>query len=499
MTSHDELALATVRDTGSSFRTRYGELETLSLSVRYAFHCPPAAGETKEFHKTQLHETLHVYQTMATTYGFFLNSMRHLQTALAFGIVARIQEQPAQKLRPPLAKAILACRPISRYAEQRNLLQLWGAIEFLLRFYEGTFAEWYNSPLVKTLGLLQVPQTLFANLEPHLAENLRLRGCLHEYAVSAQQDYDAEMAAKERMFDGFRAFAEPLGDVRSVLEGAAFAVENWGVDEPVQQFMNRHASGPVTIRNDDFYRGWPSLIARELTGCTPESYVLTVLALSDIALNGAFLPNSFAIRGPKWTTLDAHPGWRMHRALWTLPKVGPLRTPDGYARFAQDLCAINGWPSHYDTIESCRANWGQPDKSVSPDGWLFRRALDLRAEVPCAFLSPAPWLTEGYDLTAAQMFTQLAVEFENERVFVHKDKELLTAWITQYAVDTYLRKALIGSKPVVSVPYALDSESSDALASNVDAAIQAAGVSLPPVTLRSRPRNAGTFWSEERD
>ncbi|MFG2692571.1 hypothetical protein [Kitasatospora sp. NPDC048407] len=461
------------------YRTEYGFLETASLAVRFNFPIPPESeADLHELRKTDAHERQHLFQTAATSYGFYFRSLRYLQSRLMLDILHILQHDHGLKVTYPLEAFLRRLRPRAKYIDVLSRLRGWLIIEFTLLCFEGSYSQW-TLPILRQFYGSPGMAPAFAEIDQNLSRVFAGRKTLAEYSPWVDPSDDGR--AREDVFLITKATTDVHADVRSVLESGATIAEFWGADS--ESLAAVKAGKP-----EGFYWSWIHEASRRLMPdlSFPE-FTKTFSALVDLALNGPILPQQSGIRVPGSPIMDVHPAYRLLKGIMSVRRVGPMRSMNDYVRFTEDVCDLNRWPSLTDTVRTTGAQMAGPYDFA--EDFLFAHSLQVRTRHPSAFLSSLSW-TDGWPEEEAKSYLTFPImEFSN-RKFIHDDRSLVESLLLAYIVDSYLRLILLSNGRTVQLPYSASDADIARLVELAESYWEVFEVKLPPIFLEGKPRIA---------
>jgi hypothetical protein len=461
-------------------RRQYAILESASLAVRYNFSLPPSSrAEAEELQRTIAHERQHLFQNVATSYGFYHRSIRDLQSRLILEMIRSLQLNHHRRITYPLGRFALKLRPREKYDDVLDNLRGWRMLEFIRLYFEGDFLKW----TVPSMGEfhLQTGGSItdaIARVDRNLSALFRERGVLSHYVpMSGRADSGDE---NERPFFLMKATSDIHTNVHSILESSATVAELW---------KGKYDSLKSVKANRPEGRYWTYLneATRKLSHLSFPEFVGTYSALADLALNGALLPQHASVRIPGSSALNMHPAYRLIQGLASVSRVGPMKSLGDYSRFTEDVCQLNGWPSLSETVSSALEQMGTPE--TYPEDVLFSISLRTRKEHPYAFLSHLTWTTDWPDREAQTYLTHPVAEFTNAKLF-HFNQSFVESMMLGYVIDTYARRLLLTKDRTVQLPYSASNEAVAYLTELTNSYWQRSGVTAPNVVITSGSRAA---------
>jgi hypothetical protein len=190
--------------------------------------------------KTVVHETTHLFHTIATPFGFLIYALRRLQASLVAQTINRLRLRHQIKVRYPLIDFVMQL-PRGIQADVSFLIRRWYESELFILMALGDIDTWHRQ-VTRNPILLGFPNPeFFGRIQEYLA--LHYRGQARELAqLSGQSAEEAllpfasfesdqpEVVESEIdfMFLGQMIMGE--ANMIAVTESAAVVAEYWGVE-----------------------------------------------------------------------------------------------------------------------------------------------------------------------------------------------------------------------------------------------------------------------------
>ena len=420
-------------------------MESISLTASYnfSFEAHMAAAPGSRPARTVLHETTHAYQMLATSYGHYYLSLRTLQVSRVMTIL-RLLSEAGQTLKPPLIRQIVAGRPTSSSPQLRLELYVWYLAEMVLLYLEGDAERFgqqvVNNPMFRGRAL----GDLFADLEYYLVQWRQSQG--HDVVAGPAP---ADDVRDEFMEVGFKLGSIGWGDTLSVLESGARVAEDW------QTWPKSLADFDASLTSVSPYTMWIIQARHGNLAADPRSFALTYATLVDLALNPPLLPHHAALRPVDQPMRQLNPLFRLldGMAVTGVGKgmVPPIRDLDrDYEDFVQAVCERNRWPTP--TTLAGVTLQALPERPADAVTSLYRLAQRFRTQTPNAFLDLDVWWSDG---PAAKLFRQSfvhpVIQF-TDRVLYHRDETIVAEFVSNYALNQYLRQLMLVGNPPVELP-----------------------------------------------
>jgi hypothetical protein len=471
------------------FRKTFGFVDSLSLSAEFGFPVDTEikvdGARTNEATKTVLHETTHVYQATATSYGYYIQALRDFQTHLAQFIVRHVLDAAKVSPERPLILQ-LKNLPRSEDAEQaRNALFIWYLAELIIVGFEGEWPVYYGLVLRARFPTARRPfMENFFILDKYLGDFLRRTGRAappesHEPTEPLTGELLRRFELQQRVAVALTGF---MGNVESLIESGARAAEYWRQEGPVPAALLSS-----TVRGDWLLRD----TAERLPGADIGTIALTHGVLADLCLNPAILPHHRLERRCRPGGIpEIDPKLRWLGAHGLLNSVAPVRDlAQDYERFVAEISEAMGWtPMPALTLAALRHTATEPVDVMTR---LYRQSLLIREAEPYGFSDFDVWLGEGGPraATIAGTFRPMVNVFADGQVRTHPDSVLVTASVRNFMRRQYMRQVLLSEfrDRVVYVPYEASDDDLAAWAEFLSADLAAAGVNWPSVPVRGRP------------
>lgn len=459
---------------------RWGLFDELGLSVRYSFSRDTRDGlfaegvrGDSEPRRTVLHETTHLYQSLATPYGAYVYRLKHAQTLLALNVIQALADG-GLAVRSPLLRWVRRLPPSEGREAALGQLNLWYVLEAVLLLLEGdpeTYAR-HSARIYERTG--HTLATLF-----NLAEGLL--GFLGEgdaTSVPERSRFPVREPADGRELLLELLLATMLS-VTDVLEGAATVAERWNAGGVVE-----HLSDVVGPRAPASNRRGPDLALGYWRGLERHRFVLAYGAAAELALCSPILPEHGPLRTPQTTVADLHPTFRLFNAI-TRPSVAPPQDLSDVRRFQSELCEANGWLEPWTLAQEAASRTQPPGTRFA----LLRYADEFRVQLPAPFVDLSVW-RDGLQTPTALLFKNLFVHavIEYEDAFLtHKDKQRLTQLLLDFVVQSYMRSAMVSSRPVAELPFEASEDELAPYAQRLRELLIRNGLRDPVVHVRARP------------
>ena len=471
------------------FRKTFGFVDSLSLSAEFDFPVDTEikvdGARTNEATKTVLHETTHVYQATATSYGYYVQSLRDFQTHLAQFVVRHVRDAARIDQRRPLILQLKKL-PRSDDADQaRNALFIWYLAELIIVGFESKWSVYYE--VVRRARFPTARRPFMENffiLDKHLGDFLRRTGRAappesHEPTEPVAGELLRRFTSEQSAALGATLFVD---NVESLIESGARAAEYWRQEGPVPAALRSS-----TVRGDWLLR----TTAERLPGADIGTVAMTHGVLADLCLNPAILPHhrlKRRRRAPRMAELD--PKLRLMVAQNVLGRVAPIRDlARDYERFVADISEAMGLtPLPALTSAALEHTAAEPPDVMTS---LYRQSLLVREAEPYGFSDFDVWLGEDgpQAATIASTFRPMVNVFSDGQVRTHPDSVLVAACVRNFMRRQYMRQLLITDfrNRVVYIPYEASDDDLAAWTELLSADLAAAGVSWVPVPVRGRP------------
>ncbi len=471
------------------FRKTFGFVDGLSLSAEFDFPVGTEirfdGAQTSEATKTVLHETTHVYQITATSYGYYIQALRDFQTHLAEFIVRHVHDVVKINPRLPLIPQMRKL-PRSDNAEQAgNALFYWYLSELIMVGFE---SEWpVYSAIVQRARFPTARRPFMENfftLDKYLGDFLRRTGrAVPPEGREPELFTGEELRRAEGQHVAAVAMTAFMGNVESLIESGARAAEYWRQEGPVPpSLLSSRVRGDWLLRDT----------AKRLPGADIGTIALTHGVLADLCLNPAILPHHRLERQrcPSLGIPEMDPKLRWITAHNFLDRVAPVRDlARDYDRFVAEICEAMRWtPLPLVNSAALRHTATEPADVITR---LYRESLLIREAEPYGFSDFDVVLGQDSPraATIARTFRPMVNVFADGQVLMHPDSVLVTACVRNFMRRQYMRQVLISAlrDRVVYVPYLASDEDLAAWAELLSADLASAGVSWPRVPVRGRP------------
>jgi hypothetical protein len=438
-------------DSVRHLRQRTGQTETISLTASYNFSFQEfmSGGPGTRSARTVLHETVHAYQMLATSYGHYYLSLRSMQTSRVLAILGLLREVGLAP-KPPLIRQIMRGPRTRASSQLRAELYLWYLAEIVLLFFEGD-TDRFGRQLLSHPEFSAGPGALFAHLERLILPWWQMGR--HRVSAGPARQEDAEAAKDERNQFVMKMMAgSNFGDTLSVLESGARIAEYW------RNWPRSLTEFDASFKPDFTpYTAWINRGLDWHIAPDPESFCLTYAALVDLALNGPLLPHHAALRGDGLMR-DLNPIDRLMSGL-TVTGLRPGDVPPirdyqrDYEGFVTEICRRCRWPTPTALAQATLDGFPDDHLPVPRVTQLYGIAQVFRQEFPYAFIGLDIWQSqEQAAVLFKQSFVHPVIQFE-DRILYHRDKSVLAEFVTGYAINQYLRQLMVTGNPPVEMPF----------------------------------------------
>ena len=432
-------------------RPKSGLTEAMSLTASYDFsfdtYTTSAPGSRPA--RTVLHETMHAYQMLTTSYGHYYRSLRALQASRVITIL-RLLRESGQALKPPLIRQIVAGPSMSASPQLRLELYVWYLAEMVLLYFEGDADRFGQQYLSNPAFRGRTFRDVFADLERYLVQWWRGHG--HNVVAGPMLADDEHTVHDEFMQQVLKIMSVGWGDTLSVLESGARIAEYWQIwPESLADFDEALTSvSPYTM--------WIIHARTHNLAADPTSFALTYSALVDLALNPPLLPHHAALRATSQPMTSLNPVTRLLAGIAVTGvgqgKIPPIRDLGrDYERFAQAVCERNQWPMPITLADVALRAFPGEERQVDHATSLYQLAQHFRTQMPHAFLDLNVWWDDGPAATLfRQSFVHPIIRF-NDRILYHRDKTVVAEFVSSYALSQYLRQLMLIGNPPVTLPF----------------------------------------------
>lgn len=428
-----------------------GRMEVMSLTATYGFTVQELQAATFGSRpvKTWLHEHVHAYQGMTTSYGYYTTMLRLYQNTRVVRIIREIGSASA-RLEPPLLDQIRRLKGPARARAQENA-QAWYTVELLLMYLEGDLDRY--SRLVTSSSDGRSFAALFAEVEENMIAYFKAD--LHNISPTTT----SPLLREDRMLDeqilSWKFLAgDGGGDVRSVLESGALATEWWRAWPST--FEELKSSMPsITL-----YSRWIHHALRVLDAPDPQSLLLTYSALVDLALNPPILPHHADLRAPGMLSGEMNPFWRLITSMQMVSSAGVpiIRDLDrDYIRFNQSLCDLLGWPTPMAIAAASSERLPHALHMPDPMTANYSLASFLRGQDPVVFLDMDVWWDSSEPAKAfCGKFTHPVVQLAGDGAFFSAIPQDSITYVEQFLLHRYFNQIMASRTrplPPIELPF----------------------------------------------
>jgi len=445
-----------------------GAFSVESLFVRYdfsfdelvgAFRALPDAQELPEPLKTMVHETTHLFHTITTPFGFLIYALRRLQASVVIDAINSLRFAHKMKVRYPLVDFIFQMPPKVQQ-DVGPYLKVWYECElFILLALDGPEAwgrQAVENPLVRGLG----PSELFSRIQRYLAifyrEQIRkLRaaggGGGEANAPLPFADYEPDepgLGGSGKDDRNVIAIQMMVGEANmiAITESAASVAEFWrntrlNREQFFQQVQSRWQQQGLALASG-FLRG--AINARRA-----EEYVLSYLALCDVALFGPVLPHHRHFRKGANILYQVLPFFRIRDLLGAAHEIRAMESLGDYVRYTSELCRALGWVAPAEITQFT----AKEHVALETDN------LELAYLISSHYRKSKPWIFQDYSFLLAGDNKQFWMDINfpviqyGDRTVYHSNKALLVPLTRFYLVRAALRAILLRDNVSLKLPY----------------------------------------------
>jgi hypothetical protein len=491
----DPLAGVAVEDVIKT-RRRYADVEALTLSVRYDFSAdlwnslmqPSADPEFEQAWRTLYHETLHLYQLVATPYGVYHSHLADAQAAQVLAIIRELQNL-GLPVRLPLGAYVDSLPDDDRLLPVRGPLQGWRIVEVALLYLEG--GGWALQRARRRLpgAELLLPEQLFNLCDEVLGLLVALRGGggMPDGFYWLASEPARPLVPPSAPVDAARYRAhlgdELMGlDALAVLEHTATAAEYWGRTD------SRPARDVIHIGRRAPHHGLSALTLGYLGEFPVPTFVRTILALGELALFGPLLPSQHSFRRPGMSALDVHPLPRFEAAVRVAAEQPPLRDGD-VGSYHESICERLGWPTP-SSISMVERQAPEPPPANIPLRYYWE-AQRFRAQRSYSFVDLDVWRAPPAPVVQhfRSLYSHPVMEFR-DRAWVHTNRQLVLDLLLRYALHKYLRRLVTSDDVTVSIPLRIADDLLPFLSDALRDVLGRAGLRNPRIRLEAVPPHA---------
>jgi hypothetical protein len=230
------------------------------------------------------------------------------------------------------------------------------------------------------------------------------------------------------------------------------------------------------------------MAAQRLPRNDAHAFALTYGIIADVTLNAPILPHHTAARTGGTELTDLDPVSRMFTALQHVRKLAPVRDLSAaeYDRFVAELCDACSWDTPADlgrrVLES--AHNAEPDLITK----LYLYSVNLRRLHPQIFNDLSVWYGPKSQLASefTYYFSHPVMQF-TDAVRLHNDRQLVSFFVQNHMLRSYLRRVLLSQDPTVTLPYAADDEEVSTWTGLLTELLTSVGFNRPQVSLRPGP------------
>lgn|GEM_PF-5126759 len=331
-----------------------------------------------ELVRAYLHERVHLYQSLTTTFGLYPWLLQAAQTLIVGFLMHRLVHRCQVPLKSPLREYV---RTNGHWNTVKDLVQQWDWLEAAISELTAT-PSYFALAHGPGLSLAWPEQFRFVQL---VIDRL-YRGNVGPDEVQASlvneplRRRDDDMP--ENLLNMERAFVPEMFSLVAVMESAAYAYElaGWGERREYKQAVRSggYSKAEYTLLLDETKRALRK-------GTRNQSVLAAHLALCDLALNPPILPQHQRIRHGI-SIQELHPVART-ATLWAhAGQVAPPRSLDEAPRYEIELAEHLGWVSPTAIVASGAWHGSLGDDNARDA--LYLKGLLCRQKWPTVFYDP---------------------------------------------------------------------------------------------------------------
>jgi hypothetical protein len=428
----------------AEFPADFGDFSFESLTVRYDFTRDeyraamaafPSTRELSEPLKTAIHETTHLLHSTTTPFGLFVYRVRGLQTRIVSDAILAVRSR-GHDVTFPLQKTFRSL-PRDAAGEVEWRLRLWYGLELIVLAMMGE-ADVFNTHIVNNRYVRGLTVAgLFAHAQLYFAQ---ARG-VPEAPIEALDPMNARAEASLFVGDLLLGGASTL----AVIETAG-TVSEYVASEHLNLMDFKARMQGASWMHTTVPKSWLSPALDHVRASTLPEFILSYLALCEVALFPPVLLEHRPLRTGAVKSIDILPFARWHRALAAAASVSPMTALTDYDRYTREICATAELTPPMDVV-AASVNTADSAPPLDPRERAYLKAQLIRARGPGAFLDCLGMLGR---LPPDLDFP--VIQYTDRTLFL-KDKVLLNAVVTGYLVRAVVRRMLLRPDLVVTMPY----------------------------------------------
>ena len=443
--------------TNIRFSQDYGYFDNLALSASYSFSHEEYFQNKKRLPnqplteplKTVLHETTHLYQMLATSYGLYYHTLKLLQTDLIRHLIGVLLHKCKIQPKPPLIELCKRFIKANGFNEIKHLLHGWFTAELMILYLEGDVVS-YGNLLLKNPLLGAMPMTnYFDQLEYFVTIFLNSNGKSCPAFEPGMKRAGTSLLSEFQYF-GLKAMGFP--DTVGVMESWGKVAEFWGEQHLSLGDCPKLFPPVIEPELSDYY----SLLywAREAIDAeTVGEFILSYMALCEIALSPPVLPYYRLMRSEEMSLREINPTQRMLDLFSAAKGVTPIRhLENDYVRFTETVCSKLKWSTPVEIARQTLKTLDYP-----PGDRLFefyKQAQIFRINIPHIFIDLDVWFDQKrpYINDFYYYFSHPIIEF-NDSTGHHPDLSVPVFFTEQALINSYVRKIFLTKDQTISFPY----------------------------------------------
>lgn len=390
-----------------------------------------------------LHEHFHFFQRICTTVGFYSNLIEQFKIAIAINIATYIIQNSKRvpRINAPLINIIESDKALINDNYLTKLLFNWIDADLIYSYINDTYVN-YNEKFELANNIrtdLPLVAKKFITLEKELFNYLQASSFIkgsNSYISNTTHPNDIRLQLKTEEINARNKILNIFPSINSILESYSKAAEFCLNHKAFH--VSRLKSMPIPVSKHDYY--FPLTFASNYIPTTdPLEFLLTYLAVCDLALSPPILPYLYEMRKGNPSIEEIDPCYRFYLALNHVTHIQPIRSlHEDYDRYIKELCDSLNWVTPKGIAEKTVATLQAVEGDLVSQ--MFCNSQKNRSVSPYFYFEIEPFLLFLSDNLS---FCPI-VEFTDD-VFINHflDKDL--SFSETYFVLEYFKKQFWGS------------------------------------------------------
>ena len=337
----------------SDYKNRPGYFMPHAAKIKFSFTSKDYVASLKAYKNTRtinehlkiiIHEYFHFFQRFYTTHGYYNQLIEQFKIAVTVNI-SKCLIDSNYKINAPLISIIESSPSLVNNNYITRLLFNWLDADIIYSYINYDFIEYYQKYELANKIRVDFPiiYNKFLTFEKYLFEYLqfssRVKGIPSE--IFSFDVHNTRFIIKSEEINATNKILNIFPSLNGVIESYSKASELY-LD--CKNFnMNDFKKMVVPAEKTDYYV--PLLLGLQFIHTnTPTEFLLTYLAICDIALSPPILPNLAQLRNNNSSIDNIDPCYRFYVLLNSQSNIRPAKNLDeDYYRYINEICSLLNW------------------------------------------------------------------------------------------------------------------------------------------------------------